>query len=114
MDVSAELVKLDARVAEINGELDALQQEHDVHAAAKSEAEKRMCDIAARRLNLRKEREGLSKLRESAAYRQRLAAEAESAAKAKAEAEAIGKRLAEKEKELDALIAKAKESAPQS
>lgn len=111
-DIATELVKLDARVAEINVELESLLQDHDVHAAAKGEAERRMAETVAKRLTLRKEREGLSRLRESASVKQRLVSEEQAVAKAKADADAALARLADKEKELDALLAKAKEAAP--
>lgn len=110
MDIAAEVVKLDARVAEINSELESLQQEHDVHAAAKAEAERRMAEVVARRIVLRKEREGLSKLRESAAVKQRIVTAEEAANKSKADADAMLARLAEKEKRLDEMLASLKPS----
>lgn len=111
-DFSAELVKLDARVAAINSELETLLQEHAVHATAEKEAKRRQDDIVEQRMKLRAEREGLSKLRESASANQRIATQEEAATKARQEVDAINARLIDKEKELDALIAKAKEAQP--
>lgn len=119
-DITSEVVKLDARVAEINVELESLLQEHDVHAAAKTEAERRMIEINGKRLTLRKEREGLSKLRDSAAASQRIATAEEAAHKAKqeadnrnAEADLLLKRLADKEKALDEKLAAVSQPAEQ-
>lgn len=112
-DIASELVNLDARVATINAQLEELLQTYNVHSAARDEASRRMEEINAARVKLRIEREGLSKLRESAGVKQRLVTAEEAAVKAKSEAEAITARLADKEKELDAIIAKAKEAAEQ-
>ena len=109
-DFATELMQLDTRVAAINVELEESQKEIDVHNASKAEADRRISELVAKRLTLRKEREGLSKLRDSAAVKQRIVTAEEAATKAKADADATLARLAEKEKQLDEVLAKAKEA----
>jgi len=95
------LGQLDARVVEINAELESLQSDKDVHQAAISE-------IDRKRVALRVEREGLSKFRESARASQVIATHEQAAAKARADADAALADLNAKNKEADELLAKLK------
>lgn len=106
-DIANEMVQLDAKVAEINEAIRVLDGENDTLTA-------QLQANVAKRMELRKQREGLSKLRDSAAVKQRIVTQediarqaAEAAKKSQADADATLARLAEKEKQLDDLIAKA-------
>lgn len=110
-DTASKLADVDARVVAINIELEANQQEIDVHEAAKREAERAIAERIARRMALRKEREGLSRARESLSVKQRIATEEEAATKARQDAENLKADLAAKNKEADELIAKLKAAA---
>jgi chromosome segregation ATPase len=117
--ITQQLVQLDAKVASINEEIKILDQENE------SLAEQQKANIV-KRTTLRKEREGLSKLRDSAAVSQRIATHEEAAEKARTDAQSLqldataltaqlkrqSDELAAKLAEVDALIAKTKEAAP--
>ena len=116
--ISQELVQIDAAVANDNEAIKAIDEENaslDVRAralrdeAAQLDAQK--AANIAKRLELRKHREGLIRLRQSAEVNQRVATHEEAAAKAREDAEKLTAELAEKNRQADELLAKLKEQA---
>lgn len=79
-DFANQLMQLDSEVAQINVELESLASDRSTHESA-------LADVNRKSIELRKKREGLSKLRESASASVRLSTHEEVAAKERAAAE---------------------------
>ena len=101
--ITSELVQLDARIAELNEGIRLLDAENEA-------LQTQIHENTRKRVELRKQREGLSRLRETAAANQRITTHEQAAAAATEAANAVLADLQAKQKEVDELVAKLKQS----
>lgn len=105
-----QLVAFDEEVARIQKEMQSIDEENAALHASIATAQSKINANVLKRKELHAAREVCSRQRESLGVKQRILTLEEAAAKSRSEAEAISTRLASKEKELDDLLAKAKQA----